>query len=131
MQEALSPDSERRESMTNDASTELKPGSANPSVQAWTFLSNHAHVILLLARDPEIRLRDVAEKVGITERAVQRIVADLEADHYIKRERHGRRNHYSVNPTLRLRHPVEAHQTVGALLSLILGNAEQPGNGKT
>ena len=87
---------------------------------SWTFLSNHAHVLLLIASDSEIRLRDVAEKVGITERAVQRIVADLEAGKYIERERCGRRNRYQVNPRLPLRHPVEAHRTVGALMSLIL-----------
>lgn len=92
-----------------------------PSVTAaWTFLTNHAHVLLLIARDPEIRLRDVAEQVGITERAVQRIVADLEAGRYIERERCGRRNRYHVNPKLPLRHPVEAHRTVGALMALIL-----------
>jgi DNA-binding MarR family transcriptional regulator len=86
----------------------------------WTFLSNHAHVLLLIARDPEIRLRDVAEQVGITERAVQRIVADLEAGHYITRERSGRRNHYHVNDERPLRHPVEAHRTVRTLVALIL-----------
>ncbi|CAN5639219.1 MarR family transcriptional regulator [soil metagenome] len=90
-----------------------------PPVAAWTFLSNHAHVLLLIARDPEIRLRDVAEQVGITERAVQRIVADLEAGDYITRERKGRRNHYQVNPQRPLRHPVEAHRTVRSLIALI------------
>ena len=70
---------------------------ASPGRPTWTFLSNHAHVLLLLAKDPEIRLRDVANQVGITERAVQRIVADLEADRYIERERQGRRNHYRVH----------------------------------
>jgi DNA-binding IclR family transcriptional regulator len=87
----------------------------------WTFLSNHAHVLLLIAGDPQIRLRDVADRVGITERAVQRIVADLEAARYIERQRCGRRNRYYVNPKLSLRHPVEAHQTVGALIELVLG----------
>jgi len=77
-------------------------------------------VLLLLARDPEIRLRDVAGRVGITERAVQRIVADLEEGRYIERERNGRRNRYRVHPELPLRHPVEAHCDVGALLKLIL-----------
>jgi DNA-binding Lrp family transcriptional regulator len=90
-----------------------------PPVAAWTFLSNHAHVLLLLARDSEMRLRDVAIQVGITERAVQRIVADLEAGHYITRERCGRRNHYHVNHERPLRHPVESHRTVGALIALI------------
>lgn len=87
---------------------------------SWTFLSNHAHVLLLIAQNPEIRLRDVAEQVGITERAVQRIVADLEAGRYLERERTGRRNRYRVHPELPLRHPIEAHREVGALLSLIL-----------
>jgi len=92
--------------------------SASPA--AWTFLTNHAHVLLLIAKDPEILLRDVADKVGITERAVQRIVADLEAAHYLDRERAGRRNRYRVHADLPLRHPVEAHRTVAALLALIL-----------
>jgi DNA-binding IclR family transcriptional regulator len=93
---------------------------SGPTVRAaWTFLTNHAHVLLLIARDPEILLRDVAAQVGITERAVQRIVADLEAGQYIERERCGRRNRYRVNPKLPLRHPVEAHRTVGALMALI------------
>lgn len=87
----------------------------------WTFLSNHAHVLVLIARDPAIRLRDVAERVGITERAVQRIVADLEAGQYLERERHGRRNQYRVHRELPLRHPIEAHRDVGALLDLIIG----------
>ena len=98
-----------------------RPEAAAPlSPPAWTFLSNHAHVLLLLARDPEIRLRDVAELVGITERAVQRIVADLEEGHYIERERNGRRNRYRIHSNLPLRHPVEAHRDVGSLLALIL-----------
>lgn len=85
----------------------------------WTFLSNHAHVLLLLAAEPEIRLRDVAARVGITERAVQRIVADLEAGSYIERERDGRRNRYKVHPELPLRHPVEAHRKIASLIALI------------
>lgn len=93
---------------------------AAPPAATWTFLSNHAHVLLLIARDPEIRLRDVAEQVGITERAVQRIVANLEAGHYITRERCGRRNHYRVSPELPLRHPVECHRTVRDLVALII-----------
>lgn len=91
---------------------------------AWTFLSNHAHVLLVIAQDPEIRLRDVADRVGITERAVQRIVADLEAGNYLERERTGRRNRYRVHPELPLRHPVEAHRDIGALLALILSPQE-------
>jgi DeoR/GlpR family transcriptional regulator of sugar metabolism len=87
---------------------------------SWTFLSNHAHVLLLLAKDPEIRLREVAEQVGITERAVQRIVADLERDRYIERERNGRRNRYRVHRDLPLRHPIEAHRRIASLIALVV-----------
>lgn len=93
---------------------------AAPASPGWTFLSNHAHVLLLIARDPATKLRDVATQVGITERAVQRIVADLEAAAYLERERTGRRNHYRIHPELPLRHPIESHTEVGALLRLIL-----------
>jgi DNA-binding MarR family transcriptional regulator len=87
---------------------------------AWTFLSNHAHVLLLIAKEPEIRLRDVAIRVGITERAVQRIVADLEAGNYLERERIGRRNRYKVHRELPLRHPIEAHRRISSLIALVI-----------
>jgi DNA-binding IclR family transcriptional regulator len=86
----------------------------------WTFLSNHAHVLLAIARDPEIRLREVADQVGITERAVQRIVADLVDGGFLSRERTGRRNRYRLHPHLPLRHPLETHRTVGDLVEMIL-----------
>jgi DNA-binding Lrp family transcriptional regulator len=86
----------------------------------WTFLSNHAHVLLCVAREPELRLREVAHRVGITERAVQRIVADLEAGGYLSHSREGRRNRYEVHLDRPLRHPVESHREVGVLLNLIL-----------
>lgn len=85
---------------------------------SWTFLTNHAHVLICLALDPEARMRDVAARVGITERAVQRIVADLDEAGYLAREREGRRNTYRVRPDLPLRHPIEAHRTVAALIRL-------------
>lgn len=85
----------------------------------WTFLTNHSHVLICIAREPEVLLRDVATQVGITERAVQRIVGDLEEAGYLTRVRTGRRNHYQLNPGLPLRHPIEAHRTVGVLLELI------------
>lgn len=94
--------------------------SSRKKASDWTFLSNHGHVLLSIAREPEIRLRDLADRVGITERAVQRIVADLEADHYLERVRSGRRNHYEVHTELPLRHPVEFHRDVKALLSFVL-----------
>lgn len=84
----------------------------------WTFLTNHAHVLLALSRDPDARLRDVAEWVGITERAAQTIVSDLEAAGYLRRERVGRRNHYTINPLAPFRHPVERHRHIGELLEL-------------
>lgn len=93
----------------------------------WTFLTNHAHVLLCLAEDPETRLRDVADRVGITERAVQRIVQDLEDGGFIEREKIGRRNRYQVRTDLPLRHPIERHRTVASLLALI-ENAEQAGS---
>ena len=97
-------------------------GAGKPSAtrHGWTFLSNHAHVLLLIAKDPEIILRDVAARVGITERAVQRIVADLEGSRYIERERLGRRNRYRVHPELPLRHPIEAHRRIASLIALVV-----------
>ena len=89
----------------------------------WTFLSNPAHVLVCLALDPDARLRDVALSVGITERAVQKIVSDLEAAGVIVRERAGRRNSYRLDLDVPLRHALESHKTVGTLLSLVLDRA--------
>lgn len=88
-------------------------------VSGWTFLSNHAHVLLVLARDPDKRIRDIADEVGITERAVQRIISELLEIDAIKRERVGRRNHYEVNRKLPLRHPLESTHTVGELIDTL------------
>lgn len=85
----------------------------------WTFLTNHSHVLLCLERDHQVRLRDVAELVGITERAVQRIVTELEEGGYLRRKRQGRRNVYEVLPDRPLRHPLESHRSVRALLRLL------------
>jgi hypothetical protein len=87
---------------------------------SWTFLSNHAHVLLCVAAEPQARLRDVAARVGLTERAVQRIVSELERGGALTRVRDGRRNSYIVHPDCKLRHPIEEHQTVGKLLSMVL-----------
>ncbi|MGC9260414.1 MAG: winged helix-turn-helix transcriptional regulator [Phycisphaerae bacterium] len=89
----------------------------------WTFLSNHGHVLLCLARQPGLRLRDVAAQVGITERAVQRIVADLERAGYLRHRRRGRRNRYEFRANIHLRHPVEDHRTVGELIGFAFGPA--------
>jgi predicted transcriptional regulator len=92
------------------------PGADSGSTLGWTFLSNHAHVIVCLTQDPKCRLRDVAYRVGITERAVQRIVAELEEAGYITRRREGRQNRYEIHRNQPLRHVIEMHRTVGDLL---------------
>lgn len=84
----------------------------------WTFLTNHGHVLLCLARCPNIRLRDVAAEVGITERAVQRIVADLSEGGYVSIQKEGRRNVYCVHRNRVLKHPVEAGHPISDLLEL-------------
>ena len=86
---------------------------------AWTFLSNHAHVLICLAREPDLVLREVALRVGITERAVQKIVTDLEEAGALKRKREGRRNHYWINRGFRLRHALEEHTKIGDLLDSV------------
>jgi len=86
---------------------------------SWTFLSNYAHVIVILAHDPWARLRDIALEVGITERAVQRIVSELEKAGVLTKEREGRRNHYLVDRSIPLRHPLESHKTVGSLIDMV------------
>jgi hypothetical protein len=86
----------------------------------WTFLTNHAHVLFCIAQDPEVRLRDVASRVGITERAVQRIVTDLEGEGYLVVSKEGRRNRYEVRYDLPLRHPIERHRSVKSLIDLVL-----------
>jgi DNA-binding MarR family transcriptional regulator len=87
----------------------------------WTFLTNHAHVLIHIADEPEARLRDIAASVGITERAVQRIVRELEEGGYLRRSRDGRRNHYVVTASHPLRHPIEKHVLTSALIDLVLG----------
>lgn len=88
--------------------------------KGWTFLTNHGHVLVCLATDPNVRLRDVADRVGITERAVQQIVADLEEGGYVLRERVGRRNRYTVERDGTFRHPIESGVTVGDFLDLVI-----------
>ena len=92
---------------------------AQTAKPTWTFLTNHAAVLLCIAHDPGVRTRDIAEKVDITERAVQRIVADLEAEGYISRTRVGRRNVYEIRTERELRHPVTDDQQIGELLDLL------------
>ena len=105
----------RQAEMTAPPPEQSQPGSG----AGWTFLTNHSHVLILLAREPDLRLRDVAERVGITERAVQRIVADLEEAAILTRSRDGRRNRYEVHAGRPLRHAIEAHCTVNDLLKMV------------
>ena len=88
-------------------------------MSTWNFLTNHTHVLLCVWEDPEARVRDIATRVGITERAVQRILQELESDGYLVRERVGRRNRYRVRGDRPLRHPVGDHRPVSVLLEVI------------
>ena len=90
------------------------------SFTGWDFLTNHAHVLVCLAHDPGIRLRDIAAAVGITERAAHRILSELVEEGYVLRERHGRRTRYQVKPELPLRHPLVHEREVGDLLEVLL-----------
>lgn len=90
-----------------------------PARSTWTFLTNHAHVLNCIAADPEMRLRDVAQRVGITERASQLIVADLADAGYVTRTRVGRRNRYEVHRHVPLRHPIEHEHEIGDLLKAL------------
>jgi predicted DNA-binding transcriptional regulator YafY len=86
---------------------------------SWVFLSNHGNVLLCIARDPQIRISEIADNVGIGERAAQKIVADLVADGYVVRTKEGRRNRYQVNPRAQLRHPLFSDLEVGPLLDAL------------
>ena len=85
----------------------------------WRFVTNHTQVLLCIARDGDVRLRDVAERVGITERAAQRIVTDLVEAGYVERRKVGRRNHYSIDRGAKMRHPAQINQEIGELLDLL------------
>lgn len=102
--------------MAEKKSKIIKLSSSKPN---WTFLSNHAHVLICLYRDPTVRLRDLAFNVGITERAVIGIIEDLEAAKILVRFKEGRRNKYKLHESISLRHPLESHKTIGDLLKLL------------
>ena len=113
--------------MAKQATTQKKRSQSVLSVrkgkapQGWTFLSNHAHVLAVLHSNPETVLREVAVDVGITERAVQKIIQDLVEEGFIERQRVGRQNRYRILKRQSLRHPIEAHCKIGDLLKLIAG----------
>lgn len=87
--------------------------------QSWTFLTNHTHVLVLLSREPDLRIRDMADQIGITQRAVQRILAELADENILAIHKDGRRNHYRINRKARLRHPLESRHTIGEVLDLV------------
>ena len=90
-----------------------------PQPNSWTFLTNHSHVLLCIEENPDVLMREVAAQVGITERAAQRIVSELVDAGYLSHEKVGRRNRYEVHPDLPLRHPLEDHLEIGALLRIL------------
>jgi DNA-binding MarR family transcriptional regulator len=93
----------------------------------WRFVTSHTQVLLCIARNPEIRIRDVADLTEITERAAQRIIADLVEAGYVQRTRVGRRNHYVVRTDLKMRHPLQQAHEIGELLDLLLDRTESAG----
>jgi DNA-binding transcriptional ArsR family regulator len=106
------------------AARQRVPAPAVASADAgWTFLTNHSHVLLCLVDDPDATVEALARRVGVTERSARRIIGDLETAGYLARERVGRRNRYRFDPDQPLRHPVERHRTVRALLDLIEGES--------
>ncbi len=98
---------------------DVQPAATGSHATRWTFLTNHSHVLILLSTNPSMVLRQVAIQVGITERAVQRIIADLEEADIIEREKVGRQNQYRIIADKSLRHTVESHRTIGDLLALM------------
>src|SRR5579872_4308445 len=94
---------------------------AENTAPGWVFLTNYAQVLVCIARDPGIRLRDIGDRVGITERAAHRIVVELADAGYITRERNGRRNNYTINAHFPLPDPIAREQNVGELLAILTG----------
>ena len=92
---------------------------ARNGTPTWSFLTNHAQVLLCIAQDPGIRLREIGETIGITERAAHRIVSDLAAAGYLARERHGRRNHYMIESDLPVPDPLTRRKKIGDLLDVL------------
>jgi DNA-binding IclR family transcriptional regulator len=96
------------------------------NTKTWTFVTNHTQVLLCLAQDPHVRLRDVADRVGITERAAQRILADLVEAGYVDRKRIGRRNAYTIKRDIAMRHVAQLGHEIGDLLDLLASENQQP-----
>jgi len=97
------------------ASSPAREGSSDQ----WTFLTNHTHILVCLARDPELTVRELAGLIGITERSVQRILSELEAGGVVSKSKEGRRNRYDLNLDFKLRHPLESTHRIGELLEIL------------
>lgn len=97
----------------------MKKRDEQSTQKEWSFLTNHFHILVVLSRDPYLRISDIADEVGITYRAVQKILAELVEDGVLKIKKDGRRNIYSINRKRRLRHPLESKHTIGALLEIL------------
>jgi len=97
----------------------MPTNTSNENKTSWTFLTNHFHVLVVLARDSESRVRDISDEVGITQRAVQRIIAELITEKILSVEKMGRRNSYQINHSTSLKHSLESKHTVGELLKLL------------
>ncbi|WP_042387425.1 helix-turn-helix transcriptional regulator [Streptacidiphilus melanogenes] len=104
----------------------MEQETTTPRATRWTFLTSHARVLAQIARDPGIRVRDIAARCLLTERAVQRIIADLETGGYLSHARNGRGNRYRVQHGTRLRHPADAGPTVDDLLAVLTAQAQRP-----
>jgi hypothetical protein len=114
----------------NKNSGNQNEASSAAAASRWDFLTNHAHVLLCVAHDPGIRLRDIAAAVGITERGAHKVLSELVDEGYVLRERHGRRNRYTVKPELPLRHPLVHDREVGDLLNVLLRPKRPARNGR-
>jgi hypothetical protein len=102
-------------------------GPRAPAPPAWTFLTNHGHVLVCIAQNPDVRLADIADIVGIGERATHRIVSELVDDGYVVRSKRGRRNSYAVDFTRPLRHPLEAEHSIGEVFRALTARGRSAG----
>ena len=109
----------RRSAAPRGSRRAATPEAAPTPTRAWTFLTNHSHVLVCLARGEALTARELSDRIGITERAVQVILAELTDGGYLVKQKDGRRNIYTVNRRGRLRHPLEAHHTVGDLIAAL------------
>lgn len=112
----VSDDGSMQEMRTSDNGSQIH--SVLSVKKRWTFLTNHGHVLLAIAEDANLRLREIAAQVGITERAAQLIIADLIQDGYLTRTKVGRRNRYTIDPSAPLRHPMMGGQPVSSLIEI-------------